>query len=544
MNTWRVLYQSTRADFLERTRRYSFFVTLAIAIFCAYAYIPPAEADGVTFSLGGYRGIYNSAWIGAIIAVLCSALLSIPGFYLVKNAIERDRETGVGQILATTPLTRFQYMLGKFFSNFVFLTVMAGVVMGSGVVMQFIRGESSSFQVWDYFSPFLVTTLPVLTLVAGIALLFEAVPFMRGGFGNVVYLFIYLGAVMASVMPATTGTGYRSLNEPFGLTALAADMSRDVKEVYPAYDGGLVVGYTGVRGEIQTFEWDGIEWTAPILLQRMFWVCVSFLAAGVAALVFTRFDPSSETGKRKVKKGHTNKPVAEDGDFITEKSSSVSIPAAEVSLTPVTHRRVGGFGLFVRLLIAEGKLMMHSVPWWWLLVALGLVVAGFFNGEPGAGKTVQLLAWLWPILIWSGMGCREVRSRTNEIVFSAEHPIGRQLPVTWLAGFLLALAMASGILFQALLAGAWAEVGALLAGAIFIPSLSLAFGSLTGGSKLFEVVYLILWYAGPANQIPALDFTGSTPQAIAQGTPFYFLAVSVVLLLISVAGRQRQIRTV
>jgi hypothetical protein len=93
-----------------------------------------------------------------------------------------------------------------------------------------------------------------------------------------------------------------------------------------------------------------------------------------------------------------------------------------------------------------------------------------------------------------------------------------------------------------LLVGDWGGAVALLAGSIFIPSLSLALGIWSGNSKLFEVVYLILWYAGPANQIPALDFTGLSPEAVAHGTPVYFLAASAVILAAAFAGRIRQMR--
>jgi hypothetical protein len=43
------------------------------------------------------------------------------GFFVIKNAVERDRRTGVGQILATTPISKLQYTLGKTLSNFAVL---------------------------------------------------------------------------------------------------------------------------------------------------------------------------------------------------------------------------------------------------------------------------------------------------------------------------------------------------------------------------------------------------------------------------------------
>ena len=120
MKTWRTLYHITRADFLERTRRYSFLITVGVTIYLAYLYLPPSNASYVTFGLGNYRGVYNSAWVGSVIAALCIVQLALVSFYLIKNAIERDFTTGVGQIIATTPLSKLQYTFGKMLSNLFF----------------------------------------------------------------------------------------------------------------------------------------------------------------------------------------------------------------------------------------------------------------------------------------------------------------------------------------------------------------------------------------------------------------------------------------
>ena len=96
MNSARVLYHLVRADFLERVRRYSFLLTLAGALWVAYG----VATEEVWIVVGnGYRGVYNSAWIGALMAICCSTFLSLAGFYIVKNSVQRDTDTRVGQIL-------------------------------------------------------------------------------------------------------------------------------------------------------------------------------------------------------------------------------------------------------------------------------------------------------------------------------------------------------------------------------------------------------------------------------------------------------------
>ena len=69
MNSGRVLFQLMWADFLERIRRYSFLVVLGLMIVVGYFFVPPLDSSYIIIDLEGYRGVYNSAWIGATVAM-------------------------------------------------------------------------------------------------------------------------------------------------------------------------------------------------------------------------------------------------------------------------------------------------------------------------------------------------------------------------------------------------------------------------------------------------------------------------------------------
>ena len=56
------------------------------------------------------------------------------------------------------------------------------------------------------------------------------------------------------------------------------------------------------------------------------------------------------------------------------------------------------------------------------------------------------------------------------------------------------------------------------------------------------MVYLVLWYLGPMQHVPGLDFLGTLPAAAKAGTPVIFLVVTALLGLAAVAGRKRQLR--
>jgi hypothetical protein len=83
VNQLRAISAIARADFLERVRRYSFLLTLLFAVFLGYA----AATGRIAVQLGEYRGIYTSAWIGALIA----HVFYLSGWFLYREERHRPR---------------------------------------------------------------------------------------------------------------------------------------------------------------------------------------------------------------------------------------------------------------------------------------------------------------------------------------------------------------------------------------------------------------------------------------------------------------------
>jgi hypothetical protein len=519
------LYHLMRADFYERVRRYSFMITLGLVVLAAYFYLPPPGVRSFALGLGNYRGVYNSAWVGGSVAVLCLMLLSLPAFYLVKNAIERDERSRVGQILATTPLSKPLYTLGKAFSNFVFLAVMVAVIAVAGGAMQLIRGEVLHLDLWALLSPFLFYVLPAMAVIAALAVLFESIAWLRGTVGNVVYFFLWMGVLMLS-LPAALEIAVPAA-DVFGLSVLASAMMRDTAAAFPDYKGSFVLGGGDPSVPMQTFLWEGIHWTAGILLGRLVWVGVAIGLGLLAAIFFRRFDPAPARIRR----------IREAAVLLPgepEREEPV-VPAGPVSLTPVASRfrpRCGS------LLLAEVRILLKGTPWWWFLVALGLIIAGI-TVSTDALRWILVAAWLWPLALWSSLGSREARSGTYQLVFSTPHLLGRQLPAVWLAGVVVTLVTGSGVAIRLALVGDWTHLAAWGTAALFIPSLALALGVWSSSNKLFEVVYMVWWYVGPVNQAPYLDFMGTGEQVSMAVLAIYWIG-TVVLLGLAVLGRRRQ----
>jgi hypothetical protein len=532
----RVLIQLVRADFLERTRRYSFLITLGVMVYLGYLAVPSVESNALTVDLGNIRGIYNSAWIGSMIALISSMVLSLPGFYLVKNAIERDRKTGVGQIIATTPLSKPLYTLGKAVSNFIFLTVIIAVVAVAAGAMQFIRGESTQLDLWALLAPFLFTTLPTLMLVAAIAVLFESISFLRGGFGNIATFVLWIAAItisMSGVSFGSQGVIEEPINDLFGASVIAASMHEAAHAAFPEKNLDLGIGYTRVEGAIQTFRWEGVAWSADVLLGRLLWVGVALGVTLLSALFFHRFDPARGGRRPSERRGFFARALAP--------VRSLSLPAVDI------WRRISlpmpPLPPFVRVLVAEVRLMLKGLPWWWYVGALGLVVAGVSQGADSEARRGLLgAAWIWPVLVWSGLGVRERRHHTAPIVFSAPQPLRRQFLGMWVGGALVTFLTGSGVGLRLLVAGAWEPLLGWGVAVLFIPTLALALGVWTGTSKFFEALYVAVWYIGPISGLAIFDYMGLSREALSNGMPVIYLGLTAALMVTAFVGRWRQIR--
>jgi hypothetical protein len=533
MKTLRSIYHLMRADYLERTRRYTFLVTLAAVVFMAYAYVPSRNAGYITLSVDGARGIYNSAWVGSLVAILVGITMPGLGFFLVKNAIARDAETGVGQIIATTSLRRTAYILGKWLSNLSVLTVMIAVMALSTVVLQFVLGEDRHINLLTLLSPLVWIVLPTVALVAAAAILFETIGWLSGGFGNIVYFFACTVVTMTSFLPVMMGMDSAPLGDIFGVSLPLSAMLKATAAAFPNLEAGNTsigpVPNFLAGAPLQTFGWAGVQWTPLEIMARLRWIGIAFMIVMLATIFFTRFD-TSRMRMRKTKTPPVSVPPLPSERAAMAKTSIVR-------LTPLAPdmRKFS----FWRLLKAELNLIRKGIRKQWLFGSMVLFAAGLFVSPEIARLYILPVTWLWPILIWSALGAREAQHHTEGLIFSAAYPLQRQLPATWLAGVLVTALAGGGTAINFLRAGDSMALLTWLIAVLFIPSLAVALATWSGSSKAFEVTYMTVWYFGPMNHIISpLDFLN-----VSVGIKLLYLAATIALLCAAFIGRQRQLHT-
>jgi len=512
VNTPRVVYHLARADFLERIRRYSFLVVLGVVLTACY-YV---HTDNIDIHVGGYRGTMNSAWMGAVMTLIVTTLLGMSGFYLVNNCVSRDEQTGVGQILAATPVSKLQYVCGKALSNFAVLSLIVFVLMLAAVPLQWLAGEDRTIRLVPLLSPFVLFALPLVAIISAFAILIETVSWLRGAVGNVLYFILFV-----TLLPL----GFTGVTPDFtGIRFLQPSMEQAAQHL-PHYHQGDFGFNIGPDHRPRGFEWNGVAWNATALTGQAFWLGLACGLCLISTLTFNRFDRSPSALRRALAKRAPPDPETA--------TAPAPLARAPRSLPPVKL----GFS-FLSVFVAELKLLLKGMPWWWHIGALGGIVAGFALPADSYRQALWF-AWIWPVGVWSQMGNREMRFQTGELVFSAPRPLWRQLPATWLAGVTVGILAASGVLIRMAAVGDWTGVEKGFAGAVFIASLALAFGASSGTSKLFEGCFTGLWYLGVLNRVPVFDYTQiSAPGNYTAG----WLVASGCALLLAFTGRLARLR--
>ncbi|MGN9912831.1 hypothetical protein ACTMTJ_35380 [Phytohabitans sp. LJ34] len=474
--TPRVLAALAVADFRERVRRPSYAVVLLAAVGLGYLAAPAAGAHWTIVNAGDHRGVYNSAYVGAVTALAGALWLSAAGFYVVRTAIARDERTGVGQLLAATPLRTPAYLVGKFLSNLLVLGSMAAALAGTALVMQLARGESRALHPVDLVLPFLLFTLPVLALTATAAVLVETIPVLRTGFGNVVWFFVALTGMVAG----------QSAGAPLGGLGVHV-FAASLRDEFAAHGVGVTevaIGLMYADDPPRAVGFASVDFTAAFAGQRLVAVLLAVAVAAVPALWFGRFDPARSAA-----------PAAPVAPTVTATAPLVSYQM----MSKAERRRGRG------LLTGETRILAGGISrWWWLGVA-ALVVAGAAAPTRASGPLL-IAAWIWPVLVWSRLGTQAAEAGVEGLLGAYPSPVRRAL-AQWLAGVALTALVGAGAGVRLATAG---ELAGWLAGVAFIPALALALGVVSRTHRLFQAVYPPLWYA-VLNDVRGLDYMGALP---------------------------------
>ena len=340
-------------DYLQRTRSYTFLITLCATIAIGYTFVPSPDANYSTIRIANYVGEYNSAWFGYVTAIMTSLFLSLIGFYLVNGTIRTDSLTKVGQIVAATRVTNFKYLGIKVITNYMILLTLVAIILVMSFILFFIYNDGFDFEIMAFVKPYLLISLPALFFIAVLAVLFEVIFGRYTVLQNVLFFFCF-----CALSFYTPKTELEYGLDVFGQKIVVHHLEEKVREIKGVEaTKELTIGYViGTKEKPKNFNFNGIDFPLFFVISRLLWMGFGVFLIITVASFFHRFDVKEKSQLKKLKKVIITQKLSRDINI-------VMLPKTErnFSLLPMIKTEL-------LLIFRKGK------KWLWIINLLGMVL--------------------------------------------------------------------------------------------------------------------------------------------------------------------------
>ncbi|MFD0798422.1 hypothetical protein ACFQZJ_13195 [Maribacter chungangensis] len=492
-------------DYIQRTRTYSFLITLCASLVIAYIFLPAPNAGYSTIRISDYVGQYNSSWVGYITAILTSVFLSLIGFYLITGSIKTDNETRVGQIISATPITNFTYLLAKASSNFILLLTLVGIIFSMSIGLFFLYGDGFSFELLQFVQPYLIIAVPTMFFISVLAIVFELIFRKYTIVQYTVFFFLF-----SAMMLYTPKTELQQTLDVFGSKLVTQQLEQTVREIKNADSNELLaIGYIiSSNQETKQFQFNGVDFSIFYILSRLALVVFSLMVLFLVSPFFHRFNLRERKGIKKKKTLLEKQPITQDLSI-----GNLAIISKNYSVWPL-------FKVEFLMLIRKGK------SWLWIFNILGIILLAVLSTDV-AHQIVLPVLWFLQVHRFSDITTKETTNRMHYYAFSSYLPIRRLLTSQLSSAVILMLGLTLPLLIRYVIFMNVPSLLSIVLGGVFIVFFAAILGLLTKGKKLFEILFFLLTYAN-LNKVPLLDYFGGLPK-----TNLKLVAFSVFVLLLS-----------
>ncbi|MCG8330887.1 MAG: hypothetical protein MI974_24560 [Chitinophagales bacterium] len=504
-------------DYLQRTRSYAFLLTLCASLVIAYSFIPGPDANYYTIRIANHVGVYNSAWLAYVTAIMASVFISLLGFYLINSNIKKDIDTGIGQIIGSTQIKNVYYLLAKTLSNFLLLGTLLGIVFLVSILLFFVYNDGFDFELITFVKAYLLIPVPMLFLTSVLAVVFEVLLVRYSVLQNIGF-FLLFSALLTS--GAFTETQFAF--DVFGTKIVMHEMEESVRTLTGQQEEiDMSIGYVlSDSKDTNGFIFNGLDFPTSFIISRVLWSVLGLIVLFLIAPFFHRFKVRQKLRTLSKKKTLSTSKGMNELELL-----SMPKPPTNYSILPLIKMEFW-------MLIKQGS------KWLWLLNITGIILLIML---PLKLSHQMILPALWFLQVGrlSSLSTKEITNNAHYFAFTAYKPLSRLLLSQLVAAIILLLLIAAPLIIRLGIQVEIEEILSIILGSILIVSLAVVLGIASKGKKLFEVLFFLITYAN-LNKILILDYFGGMPH-----NSYYLmnlLLLSIPLLLLSFIMRKKELR--
>jgi len=276
MSAVAVARSAARVNLLRYRRSWGLWLLLIVAPVGARFMIAGEEGDGVQIAIDGHLPVLTAPvlgiWLGIVVSTL---LLPVAHVYLRANTTHRQP----WQVEDVTAASRVAIMLGRFAADAAILLAVLAALTLAGWFLGWLLVEGPldllaiGYGLW-------IVAAPALIGLAALRALLNALPWLRGGLGDVCFLVLW---IMAIGMPAALE------GRPSTFAANLMDFAgyyRPLVGGAPAGSDSFTIGSTTLKpGRIMLDADKGLA-SPGYVASRLAWIGIAITVAAFAGLLY------------------------------------------------------------------------------------------------------------------------------------------------------------------------------------------------------------------------------------------------------------------
>lgn len=461
-----IIYQILKADLLERTRRFSFLLICTFSMFLAFFSVPDVEAPLVSICMEPniFNQGTNSSWISISIALCGGMLFPMIGFSFVKNNISMDRNNGLLYSMQSMNMKRGNYIIGKFLSNLIILTIMwIFVVIGAALMLPF-QLPNQPLESYEFISPF-IGMYPGIIFTSAFAVILESISIISNKAGNAIGLtvlfVIFLINYSASdynnpIIRVFDYSNYKWIMDSINNVVIPI-IGRGVEETGILVPGGM---FADSKGGQELF-FHGLLWSSQYLIDKFILIVISvFLILSAVILL---------------EENEKNTNISVDNLHKKEKTGRKKV-------------------YFTNHFISEYRMILKSFPKSCFVVVAVLWLYSIFAPLNYVKDYLWIIMLVFLVTLFSQMGCREYENNLTEYFTTIKFSLVKQIAYSYLWGAMTLLFISAPLIIRCFIERSLFNSLCYITFSIFIPALACFLGEFSKSRRAFETIYLLLCF--------------------------------------------------
>lgn len=472
-------------DFKMRIRRKSFIILCAFLLLAAYCFVPRKEGISVEV-ISGYRPLSDPTWIPMSAAAAAALFLPLIGFLYAKNVINTDRNTGVLNLVNTSAISRFSYMLGKFFSNVFLLLCFLLIIMFGALLMMAVHFPGQGCSLYAFTTPFLAV-IPGLFFVSALSLLLETPSGNKSwkAWSNVLYVGVWttLLTLGLSIPNMSSSCIARFVFRAFEFTGYEWQIDSIWQQI-GTNGNGFSSGVSFIRADpsLPSLAFRGLSLNPEYVAGKLLLIVFSFLMVILSAVLLPRHERVLQYCKSEVKH------ISKRHRFV--KSSCDETLGLRPIWAPVgaVKQRTG------RLILEELNLLLKRQSILWIILIFIIWIMAFTMPLTFTQDILFPILYGMNFQLFGELGCNIHRNRILQLFCTIDGALVKQLFSECMASILVSIILAMPVIMRTTAHGSFIGVFACAAFAIFVPALAIFLGEYAKTERVFEVFFLLIIY--------------------------------------------------